>query len=197
MNSKRLYQLLVGGIILMILGLIFGAYFLSSLLQKQSHTLAEQQQQLAVLDGRDVALKQAKADVAKYQNLADIAKSIVPQDKSQAQTIGEIVKLANENNVKLASFSFPTSTLGDKTGASNASLSQLEKVANIPGVYGLQIVVQSAGEHPVPYNDFLQFLQALERNRRTAQVSSITITPDSTNPSRVSFSLTLQEYIKP
>jgi len=196
-NSRRLYQVLVGGIVLMALGLIVGAYFLSSVLQKQSKVLSEQRQQLAVLNGRETALNFAKHDVARYQSLATIAKSIVPQDKSQAQTIGEIVKLADANGVKLGSFSFPSSTLGDKPGASASALSQLEKVAGIPGVYGLQIVVQSDPQTLVPYNNFIDFLQALEQNRRTAQVTNITITPNSTNPALVSFSLTLQEYIKP
>jgi len=197
MSSKRLYQLLVGGIVLLALGLLVGAYLLNSLLQKQSQTLSEQRQQLAVLDGRETALKRAKADVEKYQDLGKIAKTIVPQDKSQAQTIGEIVKLADANGVKLSSFSFPTSTLGSKPGAANTSLSQLEKIAGIPGVYSLQIIVQSDASTLIPYNNFISFLQALEQNRRTAQVSTITVTPNSTNPSLISFSLTLQEYIKP
>jgi hypothetical protein len=79
----------------------------------------------------------------------------------------------------------------------NASLSQLEKIATIPGVYGLQIVVQSDGQNLVSYDNFIRFLQALEQNRRTAQVNNISVTPNSTNPSQISFSLTLQEYIKP
>jgi hypothetical protein len=197
MNSKRLYQVLVGSIVLLMLGLVGGSYFITSLLQKQSQTLSEQRQQLAVLDGRETALKQAQRDVEKYQDLAKIAKSIVPQDKSQAQTIGEIVKLADANGVKLGSFSFPSSTLGDKANTGNTSLSQLEKIATIPGVYGLQIVVQSDGQNLVSYDNFIRFLQALEQNRRTAQVNNISVTPNSTNPSQISFSLTLQEYIKP
>ncbi len=197
MNSKRLYQILVSAIVLMAAGLLVGASVLSSILEKQSATLAEQRQQLAVLEGRDTALKRAKADVKKYQDLAKIAKSIVPQDKNQAQTIGEIVKLAKQNSIQLGSFSFPTSTLGAKVGGSKPGLSQLLRVKEIPGVYGLQITVQSDSTKPVPYNNFIRFLEALEQNRRTAQVSNIVISPNSTNPSNISFSLTLQEYIKP
>lgn len=196
MNSKHLYQLLVGGIVLCALGLLVGAYVLNSMLQKESATLAEQQNQLAVLDGRDTALKRAKQDIAKYQNLADIAKSIVPQDKNQAQTIGEIVKLATANNIKLGSFSFPSSSLGQVVGAQSA-LSQLTPVQGISGVYGLQIIVQSDSQSTVSYGDFIDFLKALEQNRRTAQVLSVNVTPDTKDPARVSFSLILQEYIKP
>lgn len=196
MGSKRLYQLLIAGIVLCAIGLIVGAYVLNSMLQKESATLVEQQTQLAVLDGRDTALKRAKQDITKYQTLADIAKSIVPQDKDQAQTIGEIVKLANANNIKLGSFSFPSSSLGQVVGAQSA-LSQLTPVKGITGVYGLQIIVQSDSQSTVSYGDFIDFLKALEQNRRTAQVLSVNITPDNENPSRISFSLILQEYIKP
>lgn len=197
MNSKRLYQLLVAGIVLLAAGLVVGAYVLNSMLEKQAKTLTEQRKQLAVLDGRELALKQAKADVEKYKDLAAIAKNIVPQDKSQAQTVREIVKLASANNVRLGSFAFPSSTLGVKVGGAKAELSQLEKIKDIPGVYGLQIIVQSDGQSLVSYDDFINFLKALEQNRRTAQVSDITINPNSTDPSRITFSLTLQEYIKP
>lgn len=196
MNSKRLFQILVGIIVLLIIGTIAGAYMLNNVLKKQSLTLAEQQQQLAVLDGRQDALTRAKQDIAKYQDLANIAKAIVPQDKDQAQTIGEIVKLANANNVRLSSFSFPSSDLGTVVGA-KAALSQLEPVKGVPGVYSLLITVQSDNQILVSYNDFIRFLEALEQNRRTAQVTSVNVTPNVDNPSLVSFNLTLQEYIKP
>jgi hypothetical protein len=70
-------------------------------------------------------------------------------------------------------------------------------VVGIPGVYYLQITVQSNGSQTVPYNKFISFLDALEHNRRTALVSAIALTPDSKNSNNVGFNLTLDEYIKP
>jgi hypothetical protein len=199
MSSKRVYQILVGGIVLTCLGLLVGAYFLNGLLQNQAQTLTEQHKQLAVLDGRETALKLAKKDVERYQSLAAIAKSIVPQDKSQAQAVREIVKLANRNGVALGGFSFPASTLGT-TGTTKTtqkpSLSQLTPVKGISGVLSLQIIVQSDTDNPSPYTSFLNFLRDLEQNRRTALVTSITITP-AKNPANIGFTLTLEEYIKP
>jgi hypothetical protein len=197
MNSKRLYQLFVACIVLLVIGMLGGAYVLSSMLAKESATLAEQQKQLAVLDGRQSGLIRAKKDVERYQELADIAKHIVPQDKDQAQTIREITKLANQNGVQLGSFQFPNSSLGTKPGNAATDLSQLEPVKGIPGVYGLLITVQSTGEALVSYSDFINFLKDLEQNRRTAHVTNISISPSPTNPSRIDFTLTLQEYIKP
>jgi hypothetical protein len=70
-------------------------------------------------------------------------------------------------------------------------------VPNIPGVYQLQITVEGDSSKPVQYNSFLNFLTALEHNRRTAQVSTVSIAPSASNPNLLSFTLTLEEYIKP
>ncbi len=197
MNSKRLYYVLVAAIIILSLGLIGGAYEFNALMQAQSSALKDKQNEIAVLDGRQTALDKAKKDIDKYQELSNIAKSIVPQDKDQAQAIGEIVKIANKNGVSLGSFAFPSSTLGGiGQTTKTASLSQLQPVAGIGGVYSLQVIVQSS-DTPIPYGNFINFLKDLEQNRRTALVTSINITPDPTNPSTIGFNITLQEYIKP
>jgi hypothetical protein len=146
-------------------------------------------------------LIQAKQDVKKYQNLATITQNIVPQDKDQAETVLQIVNLANKNGVALASITFPSSSLGLQTGqsASNSTinLSQLTPVQGIPGVYDLQLVVQSDTTNPVPYSNFISFLSALENNRRTALISAVSIQPNAQDRNTLTFSLTLDEYVKP
>lgn len=197
MSAKRLYQLLIAGVVLLTLALFGGTYVINSLLEKQAAELATQQRELAVLVAQGDELKQAKTDIAKYRELADIAKSIVPQDKDQAQTVGIISKLARQNNISLSSVIFPDSDLESIKKESAINLSQLTSVKGIPGVYSLILTIQSDIEQPVPYANFLAFLRDLEQNRRTAQVNAITITPNPDNPSRISFNLELQEYIKP
>lgn len=201
MTSKRLYLLLLSGIVLLLAVLVGGTYIINKQLQSQADTLVDKQQQLAVLRSQDAAVTKLKKDIARYRNLAKITQAIVPQDKNQAQTLGEINKLANESGVTVGSISFPSSTLGGTTGTTTSSkdaLSQLQPVKNIPGVYSLQIIVQSPTNGGfVSYNHLVRFLQKLEHNRRTAQVTGITITPNPKNGSELTFSLTLQEYIKP
>jgi len=198
MNSKRLFYLLTGGVVVLALCLVGAAYELDSMFQQRSATLGTEQNTIAVLDGQTDALTRAKADIKKYQSLAQIAKSIVPQDKDQAQTVGEITKLASEHGITLSSISFPTSSLGQAGATSQPALSQLTPVTGINGVYSLEIVIQAdASKNAVPYDNFTNFLKALEHNRRTALVTAVTITPDPKAPAYVGFSLTLQEYIKP
>lgn len=213
MTSKRLFMALALAVLLMFGALIGGAYAANTMLTQYSKKIVDKRAKIQQLQDQEDSLAKAKKDVAKYQPLADIAKSIVPQDKNQAQTIQEIVNIAAEHGVSLGAITFPSSTLGDtkKTGttgstgsasapstpAGNAALSQLTPVADIQGVYSLQIIVTSNANAPVSYDRFTSFLDALEHNRRTALVSSISITPDKTNHNNLTFTLTLDEYIKP
>ncbi len=195
MNSKRLYQVLVGLVVLAILGLFGGAYMLNKLLTGQADTLQKQRVQIAVLDGQQESLNTAKKNIEKYQSLAKVAETIVPKDKSQALTIREITNIAKAHGIVLGAYNFPSSNLGTVVGPA-AALSQLSPVANIPGVFSLEIIVKSDDAVLVPYQNFIGFLKDLESNRRTTLVQSVSIDPSPEDPSRIKFNLTLQEYIK-
>jgi hypothetical protein len=200
MTSKRLYYILLAVVTVLVLGFVGGAYGASSILQQQSQTLVEARSKSASLEQQQVQLNRAKASIAKYKEVGAIAKSIVPQDKDQAQAVREVVNIAAENGVQLGAITFPTSTLGNATSgaaAGGGKLSQLKAAPGITGVYTLQITVQSDATRPTNYNKFIDFLADLERNRRTALVSGLNLQPDAKDPSLVSFTLTVEEYIKP
>ena len=195
MNSKKLYYLMLSLVGLMIVGLIGSAYGVDKLLTAESQQLVAARLKVATLDRAQQDLYKAKQDIKKYQELANIARSVVPQDKDQAQTINQVVAIAQANGITLSSISFPTSSLGAVKGGT--SLSQLTPVKDIKGVYNLQLTVQTDASKPVPYAKFISFLDALEHNRRTALVQSVTIQPNTKDRSTLSFSLVLDEYIKP
>lgn len=216
MTSKRFYQLQLSVIVLLCLGLIAGTYAANSMLTARAEKLTSLKAKSQALTQEQQRLTKAKKDVQNYQELYKIAQAVVPKDKNQAQAVREIVKIAADNGVALSSITFPASTLGGgvaTTGAStaaatpaattpvasaaSANLSQLQPVKSIPGVYELVITVQSDANRPVRYERFISFLQALERNRRTAQVSNINIEPKADDGSLLSFNLSLKEYIKP
>ncbi|HTB49266.1 MAG TPA: hypothetical protein VK712_04245 [Verrucomicrobiae bacterium] len=216
MSSKRLYFALVGVITLLFVALVGGAYGANSLLSTQATKLTALKAKSQAQSQEQVSLIEAKKDIQKYASLAQITSSVVPEDKDQAETVREIVNIAAANNVSLSAITFPASTLGTSssaaTGATTAApaptaatnlnssttkLSQLLPVTNIPGVYDLQITVQGDPNKPVQYSSFINFLSSLEHNRRTAEISTITIAPSSTNANLLTFALTLNEYIKP
>lgn len=219
MTPKRLYWLLIGVIGLLFVGLVAGTYGTNSLLTAQANKLTALKAQSQALNQEQLGLKKAKEEVSKYSNLEQITQTVVPEDKNQAEAVREIVNIASQNGISLASINFPASTLGTSTAptasassssissaaASSASsaksslntLSQLVAVPNIPGVYVLEITIQGDPQKPVPYNSLYNFLKALEHNRRTAQENTIAISPSSGNPNLLTFTLTLKEYIKP
>lgn len=197
MNSKRLYFAMLGMIAVLVTGLVAGAFAVNNLLQQESAKLVKNRLQVAVLDEQQRQLIQAKQDVKKYQDLSVIAKSVVPQDKDQAQTLQQIVDIAASNGISLSAITFPASTLGNTGSASKTQLSQLVPVKGISGVYDLQLTVQSNVANPVPYSRFISFLSDLEHNRRTALINSVTIQPNAKDRSTLSFTLGLDEYIKP
>jgi hypothetical protein len=194
MNGKRVYYILITALCLTVAGFVVGAYGLTTILQQQAQPVIDSRSKSASLELQQTQLNTAKASIIKYKEVGEIAKTIVPQDKDQAQAVREIVNIAAANGVQLGNITFPSSTLGLATGA---KLSQLKAAPGISGVYTMQLTVQSDTARPTSYNKYVEFLSALERNRRTALVSGMTVQPDTKDPSLVSFTLTIDEYIKP
>lgn len=182
---------------LAILGSGFGA---DAILTSQANSLSKLKARDQVLDDLQVALARNKSDIKRYFELNEIAKAIVPQDKDQTQTVREIAKIARENGIpRLTSVTFPASTLGAVGGTKSATggITQVTPIKGMNGVYVLPITVANGQNDLVTYDRFIAFLAGLENNRRTAQVTSISITPDANNPNRIAFSLIVNEYIKP
>jgi hypothetical protein len=202
-TSKRLYLVLLSVIGLLVITLIAGAYNINKLLGSQATKLTAAKATSLALQEEQESLVKAKQEIKSYTNLQQITEAVVPEDKNTAEAVLEIVNIATANGISLASITLPTSTLGGTTATAAASssasnaLSQLTPVADIPGVYELSITVTNDPTKPVQYNQFIAFLSSLEYNRRTAQVGTISLTPDTKNGSLLDFSLGINEYIKP
>lgn len=218
--AKRLYFVLAAVIVLLLVGLVAGAYGVNNLLTGRANKLTSLKAKSLALNQEQLSLVAAKKELRTYASLEKITQSVVPEDKDQAQTVRQIVDIAAANNVSLGTINFPSSTLGTgsalgsaggSTGtavstapaapinpnSSTVKLSQLVPVKNIPGVYDLLISIQADPNKPVKYTALINFLSALEHNRRTAQISTISLQPKTDNPSLLSFNLTLNEYVKP
>jgi hypothetical protein len=208
MSAKKVFFGLIAGSLLLC-GLIISTAVLGNMVfKKQFEKLTELKAQNQALEQQSISLIKAKQDVEKYNELNEITKDIVPQDKDQARTVREINKIAQESGIRLNSLSFEPSTLGDKRPSNNPeestpkqaatsskALTQVQPVAGIPGVYSLGIIIQTDENDPVTYEQFLTFLEKLESNRRTAHVGRISIEPDE-GGANVTFTLTLNAFVR-
>lgn len=210
MNSKRIFYIMNGLIALLVIAIIGSTFVATAQFKKQAAKLSEYKLQYQVLEQEQIGLAKAKKDIATYSSLEKIAKTIVPQDKNQAIAVREIIKIAAASGIKPTGINFPASSLGGPSTAAAGSasttlpgaapkqaLSQLTPVKDIPGVYNLQITIQQEASSPVPYAKFIDFLSRLEQNRRTAHVTGIVLQPSPQDRNMVSFTLTVDEFIKP
>jgi hypothetical protein len=219
--SKRLFIIMAATLVLLLGSGVAIVVVGNKMLKNESNKLLNLKLEGALLDSKQTALVKATKDLQDNKELADIAKAIVPQDKDQAQAVREIVKIAQDSGIVLSQISFPTSTLGTKapivaapapaatdtkTPAAGTTptaptpaplnISQAKPVQGITGVYSIDMNVKPA--FPTDYAHFITFLDKLEHNRRTAQVTSIKISPDiQSNNHKLTFELTLTTYIKP
>lgn len=204
MSTKKVYWVMVGLNAFLALAIVGSVVLGDRLLKKQSDVIINQKLESTVLEKEQLALQQAKIDLEKYAELKQIAKQIVPQEKDQALTTREIIALADKAGVRIGSVGFPSSTLGAPgaksttgTATTTSAISQAKPVTGIPGLLELQITVVSDTARPSSYNQIITFLGYLEKNRRTAQVTQISIQPDARDNSLLNFTLTLTVYIKP
>lgn len=212
MNAKRLTIVLAVALTAIFAGMVIGTNLIAGMLKAQASELATKRGEIEQLSVQEQSIAKSKRDIATYSPLESITKTIVPQDKDQAATVREILKIANASRVPLTTITFPSSTLGagaaagaartptaaaSAAAAARPNLSQLTPVVGLPGVYNLQITLGNNSTNPVTFSQLTSFLRGLENNRRTAAVGSINIQPQAANPNAITFTLIINTYIKP
>ncbi len=201
MNSKRVFFMMIALVVLSLSGIGAAVVYGNKMLEQNSQELLSLKVDNKALEQQQTSLIQADKDIVKYSDLEEITQSIVPQDKDQARAVREVVQLASESGIKLKSITFPASSLGTTgaTGQSTAksTISQAVPVTGIEGLYSLEMNI--VPENKVAYYQFIDFLSKLEKNRRTALVTHISIDPTSADSKNtaISFSLTVNIFIKP
>lgn len=203
--SKRAFFSMLGLAVLLILAAGAVTSFGLKKLQEKGAELNTLKTKQEVLKVRQNDLNAAKQDIKAYAELEKVSKAIVPQEKDQARTVREIVQIGQEAGIPLESIQFPSSDLGALKSKSKKSTksrtdpntTQLIGVPGTSNLYVMEISIKSASKTPVRYNQLLAFLERLEKNRRTAHVTNISIDPSAENRNLVTFTVTLNVYIKP
>jgi hypothetical protein len=219
LDSKNLRLLLLAAlalsVVLFIATFVLGSSILSSESQKMVDLKVKSQTAQTQLDN----LEKAKKQVDKYSFFKQVAATVIPSDKDQADDIVEINKMADQAGIAIQSITFPPSSLGlgaaglpvaSSSSATNATasktISQAKPVTGIPGLYSLELDIAPESDTNTPpsklitYDKMLDFLSRIENNRHTAQISKVEIQPTGASASSnkgFSFSLSINVFIKP
>jgi len=197
MNAKKIYFLMLGASALLTVGIVISLLLSITVLKKHSEGLVSVKLENRVLDEQQASLAAAKKSIETYADLDKIARAVVPQDKDQANTVRSLSYIADGLGIKLSAINFPPSTLGQSVKSKKNTVTQVTPVLGLKNVYEMPITIQSDTSSPISYEKFLDFLAKLETNRRTAQVTNITILPTASDRNKLTFSLGLSTYIKP
>lgn len=211
MNAKKLYLVLVGGVIALSIVSIALLYVAGILMQKSANQLVSVKLDNLALDEQEKAYLQARKDLEKYKDLAATLENVLPKSKDQARAVREIYKIGDESGIAIDKISFSSSTLGQKAAPGSSSskssaqvLSQAKAVDGMPGVLGVDMDMtlrsSKSSKTYISYSDLLKFLQTIELNRRSMQIKKLSVEVDSTATTKDNISgvdLTITIFVKP
>ncbi|HET9721967.1 MAG TPA: hypothetical protein VFP32_02970 [Candidatus Saccharimonadales bacterium] len=212
-DSKSLRFILIAVVGISVVAFVAIASLGISFLSRQSKSMVNLKLKSATADAQLSSLETAKKQIEKYSYFKAIADEVIPNDKDQAEAVVQINQFATQSGFLLQNITFPASTLGvtalstvpsTTPSAKTAvpTLTQAKPVSGIPGLYSLQLTITPQTGNTVPadqqvsYPKILDFLNRIEKNRRTAQITDVSIQPASGNQS-LSFTLTINIFIKP
>jgi hypothetical protein len=209
MSSKMMRLLLIGALGLTAVAFIVITLGSFSMLSRQSQKLVDLKLQNHTAETQLSLLPEAKKQVDQYGYFNDVAKTVLPSDKNQAQAVSDIYEMAGDSGIAIQDLTFPASTLGSSSASgtsaattpTKAVISQAAPVTGINGLYSIPLTItpQTGAKVPadkkVTYAKFLTFLQHIEKNRRTAQITKVDVTPADNGD--FNFVITVNLFIKP
>lgn len=220
LNSKTMRLILLGSVALSVIAFLAVLSLGSSVLSSKSAKAVDLKLQSQKAEAQLTNLEKAKKLVEKYSYFKEVAKTVIPTEKNQAVAVVGIGRMADASGLAIQSITFPASTLGlttlntgtaaqDATSASSSTtaISQAKPVSGIPGLYSLELTITPQSGNNVPpaklptFDKMIGFLNKIEKNRHTAQIASLVITPPSLNSTATTkgfgFILTINIFIKP
>lgn len=171
MKATTLTNVLIGVILLVVVATIVANWQLQALLSSDITTTNSLKQ-----DANDSSINLAKAkNLETYMQLhadeVDKAASIVAETKTykyQNQVIKDVTRYARSAGLSILEFNFPEST---------SSSAQKTAVKSIRAEITLR--------NPVEYRNFIRFLKYIEQNLTKMQITNISLSSNSDNPTLI------------
>jgi hypothetical protein len=203
MNAKTVFY----GLVVAVVGMVAlggtGYYFMAKALQGPVLETVHKKIELEQVSSNIKKIDSLRTELAQNKENIDRANAIVADTKLfgyQDKIIKDISRYAEMTNVKVIGFDFSaanTAVAPVKSGTAapvaggSATAAALDKA----GVKKLTVTIHIAP--PTQLDDYLRFLRAMELNLTKIQLTSVALTPDSTDPNLITAStVTVQIYVK-
>lgn len=171
MDAVKLRNLLLAGIGLVIILTGVTVYYASTFLHDETVKSIHAQID-ADVSGQDLdRLKSLEKTLDDNQDSVRKAEQIVAATKQyqyQDQIINDINRYAQQTGVEVTAYNFTPAATGKATTA--------------PTVAGVKTIsVALTLKSPLPFDNYLRFVKAIEQNLTKMQISGVNITPDPTD----------------
>jgi hypothetical protein len=173
-------------IVLLVIGMCYGAYILQSKLSSYATIVDHQKIDIEANEAAQSNAVRLQDALKKNAVSIDKAATIVADAKSyqyQDQIVQDVNAYATSAGISVLSYAFtPTPPSTSKT-------------ASITGLKTVSATITL--KNPIPYSNFIQFLRLIEQNLTKMQVSQLNLTTDLKSPGTVnSPSMTLEVYVR-
>jgi Tfp pilus assembly protein PilO len=121
------------------------------------------------------------------KDLEATIQKVLPSDKDQSAAFANLDQFSKNTGVPIQQVTF-------NPGTAKAAGQTLTSPSGIKGVSVISVTLECQSTH---YQNFLNFLKAIEMTQRRMQVTSVNITPNATNPDILDrVNLTVDIYLK-
>jgi Tfp pilus assembly protein PilO len=186
-NAKKLFLALLVFNVLLILAILGVFLAASNVAQKKSQKISDLK---STIESNDQAIDRynvLKTTISSNKDLQAIAQKVLPTDKDQSAALADIDAFSKRTDVPIRQINFNTGT-NKGAGKTLTSPSPIKEVA---------VISVSLHCNNINYNNLLNFLKEVENTQRRMQVTSVAITPNSSNPSLLDrVDLSLDIYLK-
>ncbi len=229
LTPKKFNYVLTGLFIAIVAGGIGLTVYASTWLKTRSEDIVTLKLDSLVLEEQRKTAIRASAELDEYSETRESISKIVPKSKDQAKAIAELQRIAQDVGATVGSITFPTSELGAvapkaatpattdtpstatpapaAAAPATPSVTQAKPVEGLTGILGVEVTVSqidsigAATGTGMSYPQLIEFLRALEKNRRTMQVKLIQVQPlkgpKDSQITGYSLTLNLNIFVKP
>lgn len=190
-SKKAFFSIL--GVLLFVLGSGAGVfYLLDGQLVELNATIGRLKAEQKAAKSQIGIYESTRTKVSELAFVEDLANSVLPNEKEQANTIAELRKFVIDSGMQFESISFAGSDQ-KAIAAGRIATTQTEKNDDLPGVLLLPAnVVIGPG---ASYDQVLSLLRTIETNQRKMQVTNLTLLPDETGERFSSITLDVDIYL--
>ena len=175
MTPRKMNLILKVVMLVLIIATGVGLYFANKKLTSTATETSRLKAQVEIGQKQIKTYEATKAKVDSLDYVEELAAKVLPQEQEQSLTVAELSQFALRSRLGVAEITFTDSTTKSKSSKTKTKTPIPKGVTVIP----LTIKFKPGSK----YDNLLEFLKAVEENRRKMQVTNISLTPDEVDRS--------------